>query len=89
MGYFSNGTEGMMYEERYCSKCVHYKPEDGGCMVWLAHLIHNYDQHDNDGVKAVLDLLIPRKKDDLANEQCSMFHQDTSERCTETKDLFT
>jgi len=23
MGYFSNGTEGMAYEDEYCSKCVH------------------------------------------------------------------
>lgn len=39
MGYFSNGTQGMDYQERYCSRCVH----DGKCAVWFAHMHHNYD----------------------------------------------
>ena len=34
MGYFSNGTEGMMYEEEYCDKCWH--GGDNACAVWLA-----------------------------------------------------
>ncbi|KKN12271.1 hypothetical protein LCGC14_1018230 [marine sediment metagenome] len=25
MGYFSNGTEGDIYSEKYCEKCVHPK----------------------------------------------------------------
>lgn len=23
MGYFSNGCEGMDYQEHYCSRCIH------------------------------------------------------------------
>jgi hypothetical protein len=88
MGYFSNGTEGMMYEERYCSRCVHFKPDDGGCMVWLAHLNGNYKQHDNPALKEVLDLLIPREKDGIGNKECRMFHVENPDRCPDTKDLF-
>lgn len=39
MGYFSNGSEGMDYQEHYCSKCIHAAKQD--CPVWLLHLLHN------------------------------------------------
>ena len=68
MGYFSNGTEGEMYEERYCSKCLH---EKDGCAVMLAHLIHNYDECNNP--ESILHMLIPKTKDNLGNEKCRMF----------------
>ena len=43
MGYFSNGSEGMDYEERYCKRCIHYGPEEGpGCPIWFAHLVYAY-----------------------------------------------
>lgn len=78
MGYFSNGSEGMDYEERYCAHCLHYE----GCPVWLAHMIHNYDECNNEG--SILHMLIPRSKDGLGNERCAMFvwtgpdqHEDT------------
>lgn len=71
MGYFSNGAEGMDYEETWCRRCVHYGPEEGpGCPIWLAHLIHNYDDANNDD--SILHLLIPRAADG-GNEQCAMF----------------
>jgi hypothetical protein len=73
MGYFSNGCEGDDYEVRFCNRCVHQKPDDGGCMVWLAHLLHNYGQDEK--TEAVLNLLIPRSKDGAFNEQCAMFHE--------------
>jgi len=69
MGYFSNGTEGMDYQERYCSRCVHDANRD--CPVWAAHLLHNYDECNNKG--SILHMLIPRSKDGLGNEQCKMF----------------
>lgn len=46
MGYFPNGTSCMCYEEQYCYKCVHSQAE-GGCVVWLAHLLKNYDECNN------------------------------------------
>jgi hypothetical protein len=71
MGYFSNGSEGMDYEATYCERCIHFGPEEGpGCPVWLAHLIHNYDECNKE--ESILHILIPRAADG-SNEQCTMF----------------
>lgn len=72
MGYFSNGTEGAMYQAQYCEKCVHWPadPDKGGCHVWLLHLLHNYGQKHREA----LDLLIPPTADGLGNEKCTMFY---------------
>lgn len=67
MAYFSNGTEGEMYQEAYCDKCVH---GGGSCAVWLAHNLHNY--RDCNDKESVLHLLIPRT-DAFTNGQCRMF----------------
>lgn len=80
MGYFPNGTSAEIYEEKYCSRCVHVE----GCAVMLAHLLHNYDECNNDG--SILHILIPH--DDTSNKKCSMFYEPPSERCSETKDMF-
>jgi hypothetical protein len=61
----------MDYEEQYCNQCAHQKPDDGGCAVFLAHLLMNYDECNND--KSILHMLIPRSKDGLGNEKCLMF----------------
>lgn len=47
MAYFSNGTEGEMYQEQYCSRCWHDRNQD--CPIWLLHLNHNYDGANNPG----------------------------------------
>ena len=70
MGYFPNGTAGMLYEDAYCSRCVHQKPDDGGCMVMLLHLLHNYEECNK--ADSFLHLLIPREGHE--NGQCKMFH---------------
>lgn len=70
MGYFSNGTEGMDYEAKWCSRCLHAPV---GCAVWAAHLLFNYDQHKNEQLKQCLDAMIPRSKDGLGNLKCKMF----------------
>lgn len=70
MGYFSNGTEGMAYEAHYCDKCIHRGSETGGCGVWLAHMLRNYDDCNDEN--SILHLLIPRNKEGW-NEQCTMF----------------
>lgn len=67
MGYFSNGTEGEMYRERYCSRCIH----EQDCRVWMLHELHNYDECNNEF--SFLHVLIPRSKDKLSNERCNMF----------------
>ncbi len=69
MGYFANGTEGMMYQEEYCNRCEHDVSED--CAVWELHLLHSYElcnTPDN-----FLDVLIPRNKGGCYNEKCNMF----------------
>jgi hypothetical protein len=73
MGYFSNGTEGMDYHERYCSRCVHDANDD--CPVWNAHLLFSYQlcNAKDDPGKAILDMLIPDATDHLGNAQCTMF----------------
>ena len=87
MAYFPNGTAGMHYEETYCNHCVHQKIDDGGCAVWLLHMLHNYDV-DNERTKPVLDLLIPMKPDGLEAAQCAMFHPADENRCRLTGDMF-
>jgi hypothetical protein len=86
MGYFPNGTSGAEYENRYCDHCKHQAPDDGGCAVMLAHLVHNYDQFDNEAVKGILDTLIPEK--DGVNMRCAMFIPLDADRCTDTPDMF-
>ncbi len=77
MAYFSNGTEGMAYEGKWCAKCHHNKrpteedPYPEMCAVWLAHQVHNYRFCNDD--ESPLDLLIPRLKEGLGNDQCKMF----------------
>ena len=73
MGYFSNGTEGMDYEARYCARCIHRDGPDGesGCAVWSAHLFVNDDEDLRP--ESPLHILIPRSADGLSNEQCRLF----------------
>ena len=71
MAYFSNGTEGELYREQYCDRCVHDGHGENCCEVWGLHLTYNYDRHKNPTLAAVLDTLIPR--DGLGNGQCRMF----------------
>lgn len=75
MAYFSNGTDGMMYYERYCSRCQWDK--DQKCPIWMAHLIHNYEECNKED--SVLHMLIPRKKaPDFGNEECFFFQPEPS-----------
>jgi hypothetical protein len=73
VGYFSNGTEGEVYEAQYCAKCLHRDGPDGNssCSVMLAHLLHNYDECNKP--ESILHLLIPRAKDGVGNERCTLF----------------
>jgi hypothetical protein len=79
MGYFSNGSEGEDYHERYCSRCVHDKDEN--CPVWLAHLLYSY--RDCNVPESILHLLIPRESGGLTNGACLMFIESPA-----TGDLF-
>lgn len=71
MGYFSNGTEGMDYQRRYCDRCVHDINQD--CPVWLLHQIHNSAECNKPD--SFLHVLIPITKDGLYNDQCKLFRE--------------
>lgn len=88
MAYFANGTEGMSYEEQYCSRCVHgwSHKEEGMCPVWMLHMLDNYKECNNE--QSYLHTLIPRKKDGLGNEQCAMFIEDKSRPDPNQLDMF-
>lgn len=72
MGYFSNGTEGEMYEEEFCSQCAH----GDNCAVLLLHMIYNYDECNNK--ESFLHVLIPRDENGN-NMPCTMFIHDGPE----------
>ncbi len=69
MGYFSNGSEGLDYEEQYCLKCIHYTDAQG-CVILYAHTLYNYDECNKK--ESILHILIPRDAQGY-NEQCRMF----------------
>lgn len=83
MGYFSNGTEGDIYQTQYCSRCIHDAKEN--CPILAMHLLYNRDQHpeyaktDEDRGKAIatrdiLTYLIPRREDGF-NGECRFFKE--------------
>lgn len=79
MGYFSNGTEGMSYQERYCDRCRH--DANGDCPVWNAHLMFNGSSAPE--TDSILQMLIP-SHDGINNDQCAMFVLD-AERAAGSK----
>lgn len=70
MGYFSNGTEGDMYTEQWCGRCVHDLP-DHGCPAMLAHWLWNYDECNKPD--SILHKMIPREG--CHNGRCFAFSQ--------------
>ncbi len=59
MAYFSNGSDGE-YFERQCEDCPF---GDKGCPVLRAHLMYNYDQIGNKGLRAALNMLVDEHGD--------------------------
>ena len=83
MAYFSNGTDGMDYESRYCDNCANNREHPGepmgdlpSCPIWDLHQEYNYGQCKKGKtasvIKMFLETLIPTKKNGFAGE-CSMF----------------
>lgn len=88
MAYFSNGSEGDVYQERYCNHCVHDLRQD--CPVWALHLAFNYKQH-VDGKKLgtvheFLSSLIPDTEDGLYQDECRLFHEATAEELRDARE---
>lgn len=76
MAYFSNGSEGWHYQERYCFRCVYWSYADPvsarigssvGCPIWLLHELHV----GNKDWQPVLDKLIPM--DGIFAGECDTF----------------
>ena len=93
MGYFSNGSEGDEYDEKYCSRCTHaprFKNDEmiSDCPILALHSLWNYDQELDDVdlneevgchvMRMALDAFIELSADGLTNKQCKMFVRDTS-----------
>ena len=87
MGYFSNGTEGAIYEETFCARCIHYDNElgvDKPCGIWMMHFLWAYELCNEDPQKhpgkMMLDSFIPVCEDVEGglngNGRCTMFVQD-------------
>ncbi len=90
MAYFANGTDGMIYEEKYCDHCLHFGDEDGieGCPILLIHDLYNYDQCKprstvEKTIKEILELLIPTM--DSYPDKCKMFIDDGYIETSEAK----
>jgi hypothetical protein len=71
MGSFANSTEGMLYQEKYCDRCVHDAQND--CPIWNAHLMFNGSEAPE--TVSILQMLIP-SHDGINNDECSMFTLD-------------
>ena len=89
MAYFANGTEGQIYEDHYCARCIHSLGHDANkgecCPVLLLHLLWNGDKIEDR--ELALDLFIPREG--IHNKQCEMFVDEDNKRqaCQASYDL--
>lgn len=74
MAYFSNGTEGDIYREAFCARCIHDR-EDKMCPVWEIHFDFAYELCNAYGTpgKHMLDRLIPMDGRHYP-AQCAMFY---------------
>lgn len=79
MAYFPNATSWEYWAPDNCFRCSHWPKDDDAppCPVETAHMLYNYEQckdtPEGKAIEAILDMLIPRTKDDLGNEKCAMF----------------
>ena len=81
MTYFSNNTEGELFKEENCYKCLNWvydkDSQEEGCPIMDLHLLHSYELYNSRSLaKEMLDFLIPawEIKDGAAIvPKCSMF----------------
>ena len=65
MAYFSNGSEGMCFDEQ-CTKC---KYGEDPCPIAFAQMNWNYEACNNKTARAILDYLVKN------NGECAMFKE--------------
>lgn len=95
VGSFSNGTEGVGFEELWCERCIHYAEPDAKkqCAVWMLHLCFNSEQHESGmtkphsgtsmhgpTLKSMLSALIQEKRG--GGQECLMFTPRADARVT-------
>ena len=79
MGYFSNGTEGELFEYYYCYRCIHTDFHNVGeappCPIWMLHMNWNYEQFKDDTKKTALNYFIVKADDGhpQLGQKCLMF----------------
>jgi hypothetical protein len=78
MAYFSNGTEGMVFDDQ-CAKC---KYGQESCPIALVQTEYNYEACNNKTARAILDILV---KDDGT---CAMFETFKKDLDITNKPLF-
>ena len=84
MAYFSNGSEGLDYQERYCFRCLNYIDTGNGCgtgcPIWNAHLVYAYEVCNEKNGRGILAILIPEVKSEYGDYEvageCSMFREE-------------
>lgn len=78
MAYFANGTEGEIYESKYCENCVHDDTmNDKFCPILLLHMDWNYEQFSAERKEQILNLFIPRDDNGLnGNGECVFFTEE-------------
>lgn len=54
MAYFSNGSEGMVFDDQ-CARC---KYGDKPCPIALVQMTYNYDACNNEVARKILDTLV-------------------------------
>lgn len=64
MAYFSNGSDGMHFEDKWCSRCLNYPDDGASCEIIFLHQIYQGE----DKCQPLLDSLITRK-----DRVCKMF----------------
>ena len=69
MAYFSNGSEGAVFDEQ-CSMC---KYGDRPCPIFWVQIEYNYDACNNETARKILDDLV---KDDGTCEMFKQFKED-------------
>lgn len=65
MAYFSNGSEGMVFDDE-CSECKAFD----GCPIAMVHQLFNYEQVDNQLARDILNMLV--KQEDGKYVGCQM-----------------
>ena len=65
MAYFSNGTEGMIFDEQ----CIRCKYGDDPCPIAWVQTNWNYDACNNKVAREIMDFLVKQ------NGECAMFKQ--------------